>query len=271
MNKYIIAIVLIAIAIGGYLIYTGQLPIPGLTTEATYVGISFSSDMTTASPSISTFNMTINVESYKEKVFITMPNCSIKESTRNPFMEKLNQYGVTVSMYKTMTISNNDTGEVYFSKTFNFTSGADKKIEVLIMNPIPDNVTLRIDIHIEISITSSMFTWSKVIDRTIYTKTAYTPTEPYTEITGVLTNTTSGLAVQLQSYQWVSPTMSFSTPSVTIYLKYQGQSVFDPTVLGLTQDAIGKRVEVSGSISKDSYGNIYIEVEEIEIEETSTQ
>jgi hypothetical protein len=217
--------------------------------------------------------MTINVESYKEKVFITAPNCSIKESTRNPFMEKLNQYGVTVSMYKTMTISNNNTGEVYFSKTFNFTSGADRKIEVFIMKPIPDNVTLRIDIHIEISITSATFSWSKVIDRTIYTKTgtAYTSTKPYTEITGVLTNTTSGLALQLQSYQWVYPTMSFSTPSITVYLKHQGQSVFDPTVLGLTQDAIGKRVEVSGNISKDSYGNIYIEVEEIEIEEASTQ
>jgi hypothetical protein len=64
--------------------------------------------------------------------------------------------------------------------------------------------------------------------------------------------------------------MSFSTPNITIYLKHNGQLVADPTVLGLTQDAIGKRVEVSGSISKDSYGNIYIEVEEIEIEEAST-
>ena len=178
-----------------------------------------------------------------------------------------------------MTISNNETGEVYFSKTFNFTSGVDRKIEILITNPIPGNATLRIDIHIEISITSATFTWSKVIDRTIYTKTgtAYTPTKPYTTITGVLTyapptgTNAVPLAVQLQSYQWVSPTMSFSTPSITIYLKHNGQLVADPTVLGLTQDAIGKRVEVSGSISKDSYGNIYIEVEEIEIEEASTQ
>jgi hypothetical protein len=281
MNKYIIALVLIAIAIGGYLIYTGQLPIPGLTTEATYVGTSFSSDMQTASPSISSFNTTINVETYKTTVskIAPPPTCTIRNSTRNAFMEKLGQYGVTVYFYSTMTISNNETGEVYFQRTFNFTSGEDRKIEVLILKPIPDNVTLRIDIHIEISITSATFTWSKTIDRTIYIKTgtAYTPTKPYTTITGVLVNTTPPvfpigtisasewevLAVQLQSYQWVYPTMSFSTPSIIIYLKYHGQLVSDPTILGLTETDISLPVIVSGYLSKDSYGYIYIEVENI--------
>ena len=284
MIKYIIAIVLIVIAIGGYLIYTGQLPISGLTTEATYVGVSFSSDIQTASPSISRFNTTINVETYKTTVskIVPPPTCTIRNSTRNTFMEKLGQYGVTVYFYSTMTIRNNETGEVYFQRTFNFTSGEDRKIEVLILNPIPDNVTLRIDIHIEISITSSMFTWSKVIDRTIYTKTGttYTSAKLYTTITGILVNVSapSGgasipeikfLAVQLQSYQWVYPIIPLSTPSITIYLKYQGQLVTDPTVLGLTESDIGSTVIVSGWLSKDSYGNIYIEVEEIE--EASTQ
>jgi hypothetical protein len=139
------------------------------------------------------------------------------------------------------------------------------------MKPIPDNVTLRIDIHIEISITSATFgAWSKTIDRTIYTKTGttYTPTKPYVTITGTLINTTSGLAVQLQSYQWVSPTMSFSTPSITIYLKYQGQLVTTQTEIGKTLMNLiinhEPEVIVSGWLSKDNYGNMYIEIENVQ-------
>ena len=247
-----------------------MLNVPGLTTEATYVGVSYSSNIQTASPSISSGNVTINVETYKTSVsrIAPPPTCRVYNSTRNTFMQKLGQYGVTVSFYSSMTIRNNATGEIYFQRTFNFTSGEDRKIEVLILNPIPENTTLRIDIHIEIHITSTMFTWSKVIDRTIYTKSgsAYTPSKPYTSINGVLTNTTSGLALQLKSEEWCKPTMSFTSPTITIYLTYHGQRVTNLSVLGLTNDIIGKYVTVSGYISKDSYGNIYIEVERITTE-----
>jgi hypothetical protein len=255
------------LAIAGYLYYSGMLNVPGLTTEATYVGVSYSSNIQTASPSISACNVTINVETYKTTVskIAPPPTCRVYNSTRNTFMQKLGQYGVTVSFYSSMTIRNNATGEIYFQRVFNFTSGEDRKIEVLILNPIPENTTLRIDIHIEIHVTSTRFTWSKVIDRTIYTKSgsACTPSKPYTSISGTLVNTTSGLALQLKSEEWCKPTMSFTSPTITIYLTYHGQRVTDLSVLGLTNDIIGKYVTVSGYISKDSYGDIYIEVERI--------
>jgi len=271
----IVVVVLLVLAIAGYLYFSGMLSVPGLTTEATYVGVSYSSNIQTASPSISACNVTINVETYKTTVSKIAPpsTCRVYNSTRNTFMQKLGQYGVTVSFYSSMTISNNATGEIYFQRIFNFTSGEDRKIEVLILNPIPENTTLRIDIHIEIHITSTRFTWSKVIDRTIYTKTgsAYTPNKPYTTISGILVNTTNGLALQLRSDEWVKPTMSFVSPTITIYLTYHGQRITDLSVLGLTNDIIGKYVMVSGCISKDSYGNVYIEVEKITVAEVSIQ
>jgi len=281
MNKYIIAIVLIAIAIGGYLIYTGQLPIPGLTTEATYVGISFSSDMQVSSSDISNFNMTTNVETYRKVISLISPpaNYSIKESNRDSF-DKLSQYNISVHVFKSITIANNRIGEVYFNKLFEFKSGTDRKIEILIIKSIPDNDTLRIDISVQINVNSFAFTWYRTISTTIFTKvTACTSDNPYVTITGTLmydgspvgTNLVP-LAIQLQSYQWVSPTMSFGQQyAITIYLKYHGTIISDPTILGLTESDIGSTVMVSGYLSKDSYGNIYIEVENIAKVEVTIQ
>ena len=274
------------LAIVGYLYYSGMLSVPGFTTEATYVGVSYSSNIQTASPSISSGNVTINVETYKTTVskIAPPPTCRVYNSTRNTFMQKLGQYGVTVSFYSSMTIRNNATGEVYFQRTFNFTSGEDRKIEVLILNPIPENTTLRIDIHIEIHVTSTIFTWSKVIDRTMYTKTGttYSPDKPYTSVNGILVQASAPigtvgipevkfLAIQIRQYEWVHPTMSFNMSNILIYIKYHGTLVSDPTILGLTSEDIGKQVIASGVLSRDNYGNIYIEVEKITVAEVSIQ
>jgi len=274
------------LAVAGYLYYSGMLNVPGLTTEATYVGISFSSNIQTSSPSISMFNTTINVETYKKRISVIAPpsNCTVRNSTRNCFMEKLAQYNISIYFYKSITISNNATGEIYFQKVFTFTSGEDRKIEILIMKPIAENATLKIDIHIEISITSSVFSWSKVIDRTIYTKTGttYSPDKPYTSVNGILVQTSAPagsvgvpevkyLAIQIRQYEWVYPSMSFTAPNILIYIKYHGTLVSDPTVLGLTSEDIGKQVTASGVLSRDNYGNVYIEVEKITVAEVSIQ
>jgi hypothetical protein len=152
------------------------------------------------------------------------------------------------------------------------------------MKPIAENATLKIDIHIEISITSSVFSWSKVIDRTIYTKsgTTYSPNKPYTSVNGILVQTSAPtgsvgapevkyLAIQIRQYEWVYPSMSFSTPNILIYIKYHGTLVSDPTVLVLTSEDIGKQVSASGVLSRDNYGNIYIEVESIKTVEVIMQ
>jgi hypothetical protein len=83
-------------------------------------------------------------------------------------------------IYKTITISNNQTGQIYLQKTFNFTSGEDRKIETIITQPIPPNATLKIEIQIQITITTPTFTWTKTITKTI-TTTIGTTTK--TEIT----------------------------------------------------------------------------------------
>jgi hypothetical protein len=182
MNKTVAIIIILALAVLIYLCLSPQTPIPGLTVEATYVGVTFSSGIQTSSPQISRFNMTINVETYKTKVsrIVPPPTCTVRNFTRNCFKEKLGQYGATVQMYKTLTISNNETGEIYFQTTFNFTSGEDRKIEILMTQPIPPNATLKIDIHIEITVATPHYTWTRTIEKTIYTKTG-TTTE--TEIT----------------------------------------------------------------------------------------
>jgi hypothetical protein len=199
-------------------------------------------------------------------------------------MEKLAQYNISIYFYKSITISDNATGEIYFQKVFTFTSGEDRKIEILIMKPIAENATLKIDIHIEISITSSVFSWSKVIDRTIYTKTGttYSPDKPYTSISGILIQASAPtgtvgipeakfLAIQIRQYEWIYPSMSFNMPNIVIYIKYHGTLVSDPTVLGLTSEDIGKQVSASGVLSRDNYGNVYIEVEKITVSEVSIQ
>jgi hypothetical protein len=65
--------------------------------------------------------------------------------------------------------------------------------------------------------------------------------------------------------------MSFSTPNILIYIKYHGTLVSDPTVLGLTSEDIGKQVIASGVLSRDNYGNIYIEIESIKTVEVIIQ
>jgi hypothetical protein len=172
----------LALAILLYLSLSAQLPVPGLTAEATYVGISFTSGIQTSSPQISRFNMNITVETYRTRIskITPSPTCTIRNYTRNCFKEKLGQYGATVQIYKTITISNNQTGQIYLQKTFNFTSGEDRKIETIITQPIPPNATLKIEIQIQITITTPTFTWTKTITKTI-TTTIGTTTK--TEIT----------------------------------------------------------------------------------------
>jgi hypothetical protein len=172
----------LALVILLYLSISAQLPVPGLTAEATYVGISFTSGIQTSSPQISRFNMNITVETYKTRIskIAPPPTCTVRNYTRNCFKEKLGQYGATVQIYKTITISNNQTGQIYLQKTFNFTSGEDRKIETIITQPIPPNTTLKIEIQIQITITTPHFTWTKTITKTI-TTTIGTTTK--TEIT----------------------------------------------------------------------------------------
>jgi hypothetical protein len=65
--------------------------------------------------------------------------------------------------------------------------------------------------------------------------------------------------------------MSFNVPNILIYIKYHGTLVSDPTILGLTSEDIGKQVIASGVLSRDNYGNVYIEVEKITVAEVSIQ
>jgi hypothetical protein len=177
-------------------------------------------------------------------------------------------------VFKSIAIANDRTGEVYFNKLFEFRSGNDRKIEILIIKSIPDNDMLRIDISVQINVNSSAFTWYRTMSTTIFTKvTACTSDNPYVTITGTLmydgspvgTNLVP-LAIQLKSYSWVCPTVSLNqwNGAIIIYVKYQGKLVAIPETLGLSNSDIGQQVVVSGHLSKDNRGNVYIEVEKIE-------
>lgn len=266
MSKTVALIVLVAVGVFAFLYVSNiiAVPIPGLSTEATYVGISFSSDVQTGSPRIANYTPYINVETYKTRVYVWQSEFKVVNTTRDCFRLKFGNYSIVVSFYKTMKISNNDTGEVYFYRTMNFTSGVDRKIEILIKQPIPENVTLRIDIHIEISVSipTLNYVWSKTIDRTIYTKSSSSyslnSNRMYTIITGKLIETSTGLALQTNDY-WIQPKMDVTAFSL-IYLRRNGAPVFKPSEIGLPDSALNQIVWVRGVLYKDVFG-VYIEVE----------
>lgn len=271
MSKTTVVLIALAIIVVFAFLYVSNMitvPIPGLSTEATYVGISFSSDVQTGSPRIANYTSYINVETYKTRVYVWQPEFRVVNSTRDCFKLKLGNYSVIVSFYKTMKISNNDTGEVYFYRVMNFTSGVDRKIEILIKQPIPENVTLRIDIHIEISVSipALNYVWSKTIDRTIYTKSGSVFTTNgnriYVTVYGRLVNTTIGiLALEVKKYSWVNPSMDIASLDFNLYyLRHNGVPVHSPEEINLSSEALNQIIFVQGVLSK-SDSQIWIDVE----------
>ena len=285
-RKVILAIVLIAIVGFGALWLLGYIPF-GMT-EATYVGVSYTSNVQTASPAIANYTPMITIETYKTKIYFWQPNCTVREATRNTFIEKLQQYNITVHITKTLKISNNATGELYFYRTFEFATGVDRKIEVYIANvQIPEGTILKVEIHIDIYVEIPLIlTWQKTIDRTFYTesKSDSTNTTPYVTLVGRLVETPlppgligipelKMIALELTKDVWIQPSMSLDWQYnyLYVYLRKDGHPVVDITTLGLTTNDLGSLVQVSGQLSKDANGNLWLDVEKIVKVEVVTQ
>lgn len=274
MSKTVaVVLVLIAVvAVFGYLYMTDM--IPGLSTEATYVGISYCSDVQTGSW-IRNYSSTITVETYKTRIFVWQNNCTVRTTTRNRFLEKLAPYNVTVHFLKSIKISNNETGEVYFYRVMEFTTGEDRKIEIYITKPIPEGTVLKIEIHVEITVTAPTLTWNKTVDKVLYTKyTNVTREAPYVSLTGKLAEvpypTAGGIGIQpmiialdISPEYWIQPTLQLNWQynKVYVYLKKNGSPVTDITMIGFTREDLGCIVQATGRLSKDSAGNLWLDVE----------
>jgi len=263
-------IVVIAIASYGTLYYAGYID-QWFGSGMTYVGISYSSNLQTGS-FIVDYAPQITIEQYRIKRLpdFSRYNYNVKESQRNTFAEKLQQYNINLTIHQIVVITNNETGQIIFSRIFNFTSGSDRKIEIYFDNSaLPLGTVLRIEINVSISVTCTMFTWQKQFEKTFYTqvKEGNTIDKPEVTLTGKLVEKThpgmiqiTVVALEVDKNSWIEPVPNLwlsDTTKIYVYLSLKTASLAD---MGLQ---IGDMVAVSGQLSKDAQGILWLEVSSI--------
>lgn len=255
----------------GYNVATSTTGISQENSQSTAMFVSDTQPIQTYTVTNTTVQIT--VEQYKAKHIMLTDTVKyeVKNSNRNCFKQKLLQllenWNITLVLYHKLEIYVNETGQLLFSRTFNFTEGYDRSITVYVDDGVyhlENGTVLRIELYnyIKLVIPFWNLTYERTTEKTVYTVVYEKAREdmPYVKFKGVLTETEKGVAVKVNSFSWRRTWAVVDY--VLVYLTKNGTTVQTVSELGFN---IGDLVEVSGLLYRDLYGTWYLELSEIEL------